>query len=375
MRRWMWLLIVLVFAGGARADELPRPPPLPLSAFLLLDYDSGMVLAAHDADKTIAPASLTKLMTAYVLFEQLKAGRWALTDSVPISARASGMKGARIFLRVGTRERAEDLLQGMLVRSANDATVALVEHVAGDEAAFVAQMNDRARALGLTATVFVNATGLDQAGHRSTAADLTRLARALMRDFPEHYPRFATREFALHDLKQYNRNALLWRDPTVDGVKTGQTKDAGYCLIASAKRGAMRLIATVLGAPDDPGRVTSSQQLLDYGFRHFESRLWLPAQTPTAQARVWLGAASQLPLGLTQPLYLALPRGAHARLKPRVDVEDVLTAPIRTGQAVGRLLVDLDERTVAEMPLVALQAVDTGSLLQQALDRIQLWWQ
>jgi D-alanyl-D-alanine carboxypeptidase (penicillin-binding protein 5/6) len=236
-------------------------------------------------------------------------------------------------------------------------------------------MNDKARDLGLTQTVFQNATGLDQAGHRSTARDLAQLARRLLQDFPEQYRRFATREFTFNELKQYNRNALLWRDATVDGIKTGHTPDAGFCLIASATRQHMRLIATVLGASDEAGRVDASQRLLEFGFRYFETRLLYAAYTPTTKVRVWMGEASQLPLGVAQPLYVTLPRGRYERLQSHFRVNEMLTAPIQAGQRLGTLVLDLDEAPLAEFPLVALRTVDTGNILQRTLDRLQLWVQ
>ena len=366
---------LLAQAGLAEWPPAPAVAQVPAKAWLLMDYDSGRVLAEHGADQVTAPASLTKLMTAYLLFEKLKRGEFRLDDTVHVSARAWGAKGARLFVRPETSARAEELLMGMLVRSANDATVALVEHAAGSEAAFVAQMNATARALGLEQTAFVNATGLDEDGQRSSARDMTRLAAALARDFPEQYPRFSVKEFTYNQIKQYNRNALLWRDAAVDGVKTGQTRAAGYCLIASARRDNMRLIATVMGAADENGRIEAAQRLLEYGFRHFETRLLYRADTPAARVRVWMGEASLLPIGVAQNLYLTLPRGWHEKLRARLTLGDGPTAPIRLGQNLGTLVLDLEERRFAEYPLVALKEVGLGNLFQRALDQIQLWLQ
>lgn len=359
-------------AGGA--IEVPPPPAAEADAWLLVEHASGQVLAGHNADKKRPPASLTKLMTAYLLFGRLQAGEISLADPVRISEKAWGMPGARLFLRPGSQVALEDLVKGMLVRSANDATLALVEHVAGSEEAFVAQMNAAARALGMTETVFVNATGLPQAGHVSSARDLARLTSVLIRDFPDYYARwFALRDFAFQGIRQYNRNALLWRDGAVDGVKTGQTREAGHCLIASARHGSMRLIVVILGAKDDNARFVPAQRLLEYGFRHFETRLLYAADTPAVRVRVWMGDRRELPLGVGRDLYLTLPRGAHDRLSARLTVREALIAPVRHGQRLGTLVLDLDQKPLAEYPLVALQEISPGNLLRRAWDRIELW--
>jgi D-alanyl-D-alanine carboxypeptidase (penicillin-binding protein 5/6) len=372
-----WLAIALaLFVANAQADSsVPAAPRVSASTWLLADFDSGARLAAHDAGRRVAPASLTKLMTAYLLFEKLRSGKWMLGEQVNVSPRAAAQRGARIFLVPGQSVPAETLLQGMIVRSANDATLALVEHVAENERAFVVEMNHKADEFGLHGTHFVNATGLDAAGHYSTANDLLILASRLLRDFPEQYRRFAVREFAYQELKQYNRNALLWRDSSVDGIKTGRTQQAGFCLIASANRNGMRLIAVVLGAADEAGRVSASEQLLDYGFRHFETRLVMQGGEPATRVRVWMGEASELPLGLERPLFVTLPRGQHAQLHTRFDVGQLLTAPIAAGERVGFLGVALGDKPIAQVPLIALRAVDTGNILQRAFDRIQLWAQ
>jgi D-alanyl-D-alanine carboxypeptidase (penicillin-binding protein 5/6) len=367
-------MLTLLGHGGVYGADAPAPE-LAARAWLLTDHDSGQVLAEHNADKLLPPASLTKLMTAYVLFRKLKAGELGLNEPVTISPTAAGAKGTQIFVRSGSRVGVEDLLKGMIVHSGNDAALALVEHVAGNEGDFVAQMNAAARTLGMEHTAFANATGLHQEGHVSTARDLARLASALIRDFPDYYKWFALKEFTFNQIRQYNRNALLWRDDSYDGVKTGQTRAAGHCLIASARRGTMRLIATVLGAADENGRVLGGQRLIDYGFRHFETRLLYAADAPATRVRVWFGHSSVLPLGLMQNLYLTLPHGAHERLRARLAVKEMPFAPVRRGQAVGTLVLDLDQKPFAEYPLVALQEIHAGSVLQQALDKIQLWLQ
>lgn len=367
-----WLAAAAV--GAAPAAAAASPPAVAAEAWLLMDHASGQVLAEHAPDRPVAPASLTKLMTAYLLFELLDAGTLRADEPIRISPRAAAMNGSRLQLAAGAEVSLEDLLKGLLVRSANDAAVALAEHAAGEEARFVAAMNVKARQLGLTATHFENPTGLDHAAQRSSARDMTRLASALIRDFPAHYRRyFALREFAFHGVRHYNRNLLLWRNDRVDGIKTGRTQAAGHCLIASAQRDDMRLIATVLGAPSEDARVQGAERLLAYGFDHFETHLVQRRGQPAAYARVWLGAADTVPVGPADSLYVTLPRGTEARLQRRVTLAEELYAPVRAGQKLGALRLDLDGRTLAEHPLVALADLTAGNAVQRAFDRLQLW--
>lgn len=366
---------IVLFSVGIAAHAVDAPPAFSAQAWLLMDHDSGRVLVEHNADKPLAPASLTKLMVAYLVFEQLRAGKRKPEETVRVSTRAATTNGARLFLRPGTTVTLETLVKGMIVRSANDATVALAEHLADDESAFTASMNAKARQLGLTNTRFVNVTGLDRAGQVSTARDLTRLASQLVRDFPDYYRWFALREFTWQDIRQYNRNALLWRDDSVDGIKTSQTKAAGWCLIASAQRNRMRLIATVLDAKDDQGRFDAGHKLLEHGFRHYETRLLYAADVPATQIRVWLGDDSALPLGVGHNLYLTLPRGDHEKLRARLTVSDMQTAPIHRGQTVGKLTLELDQKPYAEYPLVALKEIREGNMLQRGWDKLRLWLQ
>ena len=369
-------LSLLFWLGLASAQAAAASPAFNAQAWLLMDHDSGQVLAEHNADKPLAPASLTKLMVAYLVFEQLRAGKLKPEEPVRVSARAAATNGARLFLRPQTAVALETLLKGMIVRSANDATIALAEHLGGNEAAFVATMNHKARQLGLAHTRFVNVTGLDShEGNVSTARDLTRLAGQLVRDFPDYYRWFALREFTWQDIRQHNRNALLWRDASVDGIKTGQTKAAGWCLIASAQRNHMRLIATVLGAKDDNGRFDAGHKLLEHGFRRYETRLLYAADVPATRIRVWLGDDSELPLGVSRNLYLTLPRGDHEKLRARLTVQDRQTAPVRRGQPVGKLVLELDQKPYAEYPLVALKEIREGNALQRGWDKLRLWLQ
>ena len=383
MRRFFFFATFLfsLFSFLCLPDRIAAAPPeIPLPdieapAWVLMDHNSGQVLAGGNNDKPLALASLTKLMTAYVLFTQLKDGKWRLDDKIVISPRAAKTSGSRLFLRPGTMASAEALLQGMIVVSANDAAIALVEHAAKNEANFVMEMNVAARALELHQTVFVNATGHDAKGQVSTAHDLARLTSALIRDFPEDYKRFAQKEFSYHDITHYNRNALLWRNPGVDGVKTGQTRSAGYCLSASATHDGMRLIATVLGARDESARVNAGEKLLEHGFHHFETRLLYAAGVPALRVRLWMGDRSMLPLGVGRDLYLTLPRGWHEKLRARLVVKPALAAPVRQGQVLGTLALELDRQPYVEYPLVALREIGTGNIFQRTIDRIQLWLQ
>jgi D-alanyl-D-alanine carboxypeptidase (penicillin-binding protein 5/6) len=377
MRAIVSLLLLLAFVGHAAAatESPPVAPEVPAKAWLLIDHDSGQALAARGAEQRLPPASLTKLAVAYTLFQQLRAGTLTLNERARVSARAADTKGASMFLRPGESVSIEELLKGMLIVSANDATVTLAEHVAGSESAFVERMNEAVRTLGLANTHFVTTNGLPAAGHVATARDLARLASALLREFPEFYSWFGVKEFSRNNIRQFNRNALLWRDASADGFKTGQTREAGFCLVASAKRGPMRLIAVVLGAADENARVVAAQQLLDFGFRHFETRLLYAAHAEVTQLRVWMGDRSALALGPVQSLYLTLPRGWHERARLRLSVKQDQTAPIAAGQAIGALTVDLDQEPIAEYPLVALEAVARGNVFQRTADHVRRWFE
>lgn len=356
-----------------QALAVDRPPVVPAQAWLLVDYATGSVLTERNADRPLPPASLTKLMTAYLVFERLKAGQIRLTDTVSISQPATRARGSRMRLKPDSQIPVEDLIKSMLVRSANDATVALAEHVAGSEALFVAQMNARARTWGLHGTTFVNSTGLDVPGHLSTARDVSRVAAALIRDFPDYYRWFSLRDFSYNQTMHRNSNRLLWRDGAVDGMKTGYTQHAGWCLVASAQHEQTRLIATVFGAPSDRWRVDASKRLLDYGFRNFETHLVYSASRPATEARVWLGDSAVVPLGVAENLYVTLPRGMRNRMHTRLTIQDMLYAPVRYGQRLGVLTLQLDDKVYAEYPLVALKEVPTGGMIQRAVDNLQLW--
>lgn len=372
IHRLCFLFLVLLPIG---ASAIEPPPKVPARAWLLVDYATGDVLVAHNADRRLPPASLTKLMTAYLVFEQLHAGKIQLTDLVTVSRHAARTRGARVRLKPGQQVSVEDLIKSMLVHSANNATVALAEYVGGSEAAFVDEMNARARAWGLDGTSFVDSTGLDRPGHLSTAQDLSRIAAALIRDFPEYYSWFSLRDFNFNNRVIHNSNRLLWRDDTVDGMKTGYTRHAGWCLIASASRNQTRFISAVLGAPSNWARVNSSKRLLDYGFRNFETRLLYPAKHAATEAHVWFGKSSVVPVGFTKNLYLTLPRGVYPKLETQLHIDDTLYAPVRYGQPLGTLTLKINDSVYGKYPLVALKNVSSGGLVERTIDNLELWLQ
>lgn len=368
-------IFLLLFSSSATAAE-PAAPQVAARSWLLVDYHSGSVLAEHNADERREPASLTKLMTAYVLFKQLRAGKFSLDDTLPVSAKAWGMPGARMYIRLNDKVRAEDLIKGMIVNSGNDATMTLVEHVAGSEDRFVALMNAEAAALGMQATHFANATGLIQAEHYSSARDINLLSIALLREFPEYYQRwYGQKEFSYAGLTQYNRNTLLWRAPGADGVKTGHTRSAGYCMVASAKRDNMRLVATLLGAANEKARAEAGLSLLEFGFRAYETRLLYQSLAPAVHVRVWMGDIEMLPAGIGRDLYLTLPRGSFGKLKANVLITQPPTAPITSGDTIGQVHLTLDQARLGDYPLLALRDVRQGSLVQRLLDQLRLWLQ
>jgi D-alanyl-D-alanine carboxypeptidase (penicillin-binding protein 5/6) len=313
------------------------PPRLASKSYYLVDFTTDKVLSANAADIQLAPASLTKLMTAYVVFGALQNGRIRLDDHARVSEKAWRMGGTRMFIEVNSDVGIEDLLRGLLIQSGNDAAVALAEHVAGTVDAFVGEMNAAAKNLGLQNTVFRNPHGLPARGHYTTARDLAVLAKAIIEEFPDFYSLYAERQFAYNGIVQSNRNALLWRDPTVDGMKTGYTDSAGYCLVTSAQRGGMRLIAVVLGAPTPRVRNDGAQKLLEYGFANFETHKLYSAGQELDNARVWGGEAEFARLGLTEDIYVTIPRGGYSKLAASMDVLAQLAAPLARGTTVGEV--------------------------------------
>ncbi len=372
MARAVLGLMFLGLGATAEAENIP-PPDLPARAFLLVEAQSGAELAAHAADRRLPPASLTKLMTAYLLFAELRQGPLKLEDPVVVSAAAARLPGARMFLRAGESVTVENLLQGMLVQSGNDATRALVEHVSGNQAAFVARMNAEAQRLGLTDTHFVNAGGLHHPDHYSSARDLARLSVALHRDFPEHRQRFAQKSFTWAGIAQPNRNPLL-RDPSVDGLKTGHTETAGFNLVASSTRDGMQLIAVVLGADDDTQRARAGRRLFDHGFRHFETRVVQRANDPLVRLAVWMGERESAALGVADDVIVTLPRGDFSAFTTEPRLPATLHAPVTRGQMLGQLILRYRNQTIGQRPLVAIDEVPEGGLLKRTGDRLRLWF-
>ena len=371
---FLFLLIYFLRLTPASANPWNIPAPeLAARAFVLIDAHSGTVLAAHNADTRLPPASLTKLMTAYVLFGDLRAGKLELDEPITVSRYAARLPGARMFLRAGDRVPAEELFKGMLVQSGNDAAFALIEKASGDLPSFVARMNATAAELGLANTHFANATGLNNPQHFSSAHDLTRLAVALKRDFPEYTGWFALKEYGWAGIVQPNRNPLL-RDPGVDGLKTGHTETAGYCLVASAERDGMRLIATVLGTDSEHERAHTARQLLNFGFKKFESRRLFSADAPLATLPVWQGQTDTVALGVDRDAWLTLPRGAFETLGVEMALTQNRLAPVTRGETLGHVKLVQNGQRLGELPLVALAEVPRGGFARRGVDRLRLWF-
>ena len=368
--------LLAAYAPFATAQSsVPPPPEVAARSYVLMDYDSGRMLAGVKADERMEPASLTKIMTSYVVSKELKSGHIKLTDQVRVSERAWRMEGSRSFVEVGKQIPLEVLLKGMIVQSGNDATLALAEHVAGSEEVFASMMNQQAKALGMTGTHYVNSTGLPHPDHYTTARDQAILARALIRDFPEDYNWYSLKEFTYNNIAQHNRNLLLWRNQGVDGIKTGHTDSAGYCLVASAKQGDMRLIAVVLGTASEKDRAHETEKVLGYGFRFFETHRLYAAMQPLSNVRIWKGNVEQLPLGVQSDMYVTVPRGRYNELKAEMKVTNPIIAPAAKGQPFGTVNVRLDNEVLLSQPLVALSAVAEGSLFQRLSDDVRLWMQ
>ncbi|MDH3451758.1 MAG: D-alanyl-D-alanine carboxypeptidase [Gammaproteobacteria bacterium] len=359
----------------AAVTAVPGPPQIDAKAYLLVDFDSGRVLAEHNIDEATAPASITKIMTSYVVYQELAKDSFTLETLVPVSKKAWRMKGSRMFIEVGDKVSVADLLRGVVIQSGNDASVALAEHVAGSEESFVEIMNSHAQRLGMAGTVYRNSTGWPDEGHFTTARDIATLSRALIEEFPEQYATYAEKEFTFNGIVQYNRNKLLWRDSSVDGVKTGHTEEAGYCLVSSAKRDDMRLIAVVLGAGSEDARAAASRKLLGYGFRFFETYKLYSADQSLGEIRVWKGAVGTLPMGLREDLFVTIPRGQYKKLDAALQVGEGTTAPTSKYQSLGKVRVTLDDQLLEERPLLALREIARGNLWQQARDTVLQFFQ
>lgn len=366
----------MLFAQAAvHAAPLPAPPQLSAESFLLIDHTSGKVLAEKNPDLQIEPASLTKLMTAYLVASEISQGTIQESDLAIISDYAQSMPGSRMFIEAGKTVSIGDLMRGLIVQSGNDASVALAEHVAASEQGFVSMMNRMAETLGMGNTNFANSSGLPHPDHYTTARDLSIISRRMIQDFPQHYALYSQRSFKYNNIEQNNRNKLLWRDDSVDGVKTGHTEAAGYCLIASAVREDMRLISVVTGTASDKTRLAETQRLLNYGFRFFKTQRIYEAGEIVSEAKIWMGETEQISLGVAEDLYVTLPRDAFDSLHSQIELSSYIKAPTRIGQELGRSVLTADNQVIGEVPLLALQKVEEGSIFTRMKHSILRYFQ
>ena len=354
------------------ATAVPPPPPLAAKSWVLMDAATGKVLVDHQGNLRLPPASLTKLMTSHVAALALQQGRIRETDLVTISEKAWRMGGSKMFVKVGDKVAVKDLMRGIIVQSGNDASIALAEHIAGGEDTFAAMMNQEAKRLGLANTHFVNATGWPAPNHYSSALDMARLARAIVIEDPQHYALYAEKEFVWNGIKQPNRNLLLWRDPSVDGLKTGHTEEAGYCLVASAQRNGQRLIAVVFGTPSEAARATETATLLGYGFNFFESKTFHKKGAVLANAPVWKGATETVKVGLNSNLAIIVPRGTAAALTTQLALKPQLVAPLKAGEVVGKIEIRQGDKVLQSAPVVALENVQPGGVFRRLWDSVRL---
>jgi D-alanyl-D-alanine carboxypeptidase (penicillin-binding protein 5/6) len=367
----VWLFL---FAAAARPADIPPPPEMAVKAYVLIDAANGVRLAGEDDEAKIEPASLTKLMSAYLVFEALKGGKLKLDQELTPSDKAFHQEGSRMFLPDGKPAKVDDLIRGMIVQSGNDATMTLAEGLSGTEENFVAQMNKTAKQLGLTETHFTNATGLPDPDHYSSARDLARLTNALIRNFPKAYSTYySQKQFTYNGITQANRNRLLWLDSNVDGVKTGHTKSAGYCLVASARRGERRLVSVVIGAGTDQARTMDSQKLLNYGFQYFDTVKLYQANQPVKSVPVYRGGRDLLRMGFLRDFNLTIPRGTADRIQAQVITKQPVLAPVNLGQTVGTLRLWAGGKYIGDYPLQALDNVQVAGILGRGWDNLKLF--
>jgi len=359
-----------VFSAGP--SLIPAPPQVAASSYLLMDANTGHIIVEYNGQQQLPPASLTKMMTAYVASHELSKNNIDKKEDVRISIKAWKTGGSRMFLKEGSTVSVGDLLKGIIIQSGNDASVALAEHIAGSEGAFADYMNRHAANLNMFGTHFRNATGLPASNHLTTASDLAILAQAIINEFPEHYKLYSEKTFTFNGIKQPNRNLLLWRDSSVDGLKTGHTEEAGYCLVASAKKGDMRLISVVMGTKSEESRAAESQKLLTYGFRFYRTVLLQEANEEISKTKLWMGAQDELKLGVSEKVQATIPRGKKDFVVSSITVDEEIKAPIKAGDRLGTLTLSLDGSTLAKLPLVALEDVEKGGLFKQLLDYLIL---
>ena len=358
---------------NAAVRPVPAVPQLGAKSYLLMDFNSGRILVEQNADLQVEPASITKLMTSYVVFKELAEGSITLEETAVVSEKAWRTGGSRMFIEPGMQVSVEDLIKGMVIQSGNDASVALAEHVAGSEEAFASLMNLYAELLGMTGTSFMNSTGLPDPQHYTTARDIVLISAAIIREFPGYYAWYSEKEFTFNNIRQHNRNTLLWRDPAIDGLKTGHTEAAGYCLATAAKRDGMRLISAVMGSVSETSRATETQTLLNYGFRFFETVQLYQAGQELARGRVWKALTNEVTLGLEEPLFVTIPRGRYDDLDAQVAMQAELSAPLEAGVTVGKITVQLGGDLVASRNLVTLSAVEEAGFFGRTWDSLRLW--
>lgn len=369
-------LAVLAQAPPLPPQNMPTPaaPALGANSYILMDFNSGYVLVESNPDMRVEPASITKVMTSYVVFTELAAGNISLDDTVNVSENAWRTGGSRTFIEPSMQPTIEQLIKGMVIQSGNDASVALAEHLAGSEEAFAGLMNLYAAQLGMLNSHFMNATGLPDEQHYTTARDVALLSNALIKDFPDFYQWYSEKEYSFNNIRQHNRNNLLWRDPAVDGLKTGHTQAAGYCLAASAKRDGMRLVSVVLGSASESTRVSESQTLLNYGFRFFETVQLYKAGQELAQGRVWKGVSEQIKLGIRDQLFVTIPRGRYEDLDAQVEMRPELIAPITADEEVGQISIRLEGEEIVSRGLIALETVNEAGFFGRTWDGLSMWF-
>ena len=351
---------------------VPAAPKIKASSYLVMDFDSGELLVKENVDQKLPPASLTKIMTVYVVASELANGKISLEDEVLVSEKAWRTEGSRMFIEVNETVKLNDLLMGVIVQSGNDASVALAEYISGTEGVFADLMNKHAERLGMKNTNFMNSTGLPHPDHYTTAGDLAILARAYINDYPEVYKLNSVKEYTYNKIKQHNRNKLLWRDRSVDGIKTGHTEEAGYCLVASAEREGMRLISVVMGTEGTNARAKASQALLNYGYRFYETHKLYSSGDLITSVKVWKADKETINLGLDQDIYITVPRGQYEKLEPIVEINEQIIAPINMGEQKGMLNIMLEDKKLITVPLLALETVSEGSLVNRLKDKVYL---
>jgi len=374
MKKLIYFLLIVPFCMDLSAQSLvPKAPKLNLSSYILIEASTNTVIAEFNSDNQIAPASMTKVMSGYVMADQIANGSISLDDKVLISEKAWKTGGSKMFIEAGKRVSVKDLLSGIIIQSGNDATIAMAEYVAGSEEGFVDFMNAYASEMGLTNSLFQNATGFSDPNHFTSAKDLAKLTQALINNFPDHYATYKEKEFTFSGIRQLNRNKLLWRDDSVDGVKTGHTDSAGFCLISSAQRNDMRLIAVVAGSESENERLTASQRLLEYGFRFYATQKLVSQEIKVTTAKVWGGKTNEVALGSTKDIYLTLPRSEFKNIKANYQFNNNLQAPIEIGQMIGSIEFTSNDRVVLSAPLVAIEAVEAKGFFGMLWSRLVYW--